>query len=180
VTNQIADVPTLYIFAGLPGSGKTSLAMRLAQRLGAAYLRIDTLEQALRDLCSLDVQSEGYAMAFRLAADNLRVGTSVVADSCNPIELTRDAWESVARETGAHFINIEVICSDRTEHRRRVETRTSTISGLTPPTWREVQSREYHGWCKGRIVVDTSRVSETAALDDLLSKLSRTAPQHTA
>ena len=27
---------------------------------------------------------------LRIAADNLRLGISVVADSCNPIELTRD------------------------------------------------------------------------------------------
>lgn len=49
----------LYIFAGLPGSGKTTLAQELAQRVKACYLRIDTIEQALRDLCALHVQTEG-------------------------------------------------------------------------------------------------------------------------
>lgn len=41
----------LYIFAGLPGSGKSTLAKKLAQKLGATYLRIDTIEQGLRDTC---------------------------------------------------------------------------------------------------------------------------------
>ena len=38
----------LIAFAGLSGAGKTTIARILAQRLGAAYLRIDTIEQALR------------------------------------------------------------------------------------------------------------------------------------
>lgn len=84
---------TFYIFSGLPGSGKTTLARFLARRVGAAHLRIDTIEQALRDLCSVDVQGEGYRLAYRVAADILSSGGSVAADSCNPIELTRREWE---------------------------------------------------------------------------------------
>jgi hypothetical protein len=73
-------------FCGLPGSGKSTLARAVARRYNAVYLRIDTVEQALRDLCSVDVQGEGYRLAYRIASDNLRLGHSVVADSCNPIE----------------------------------------------------------------------------------------------
>ena len=38
----------LIIFSGLPGSGKSTIARALARRLGAVYLRIDTIEQAIR------------------------------------------------------------------------------------------------------------------------------------
>jgi predicted kinase len=38
---------TLYVFAGLTGTGKTTLSRQLAQRVGAVHLRIDTVEQAL-------------------------------------------------------------------------------------------------------------------------------------
>ena len=82
-------MPKLFIFSGLPGTGKTTLSQRLAQHTGAVHLRIDTIEQALRDLCKLDVQAEGYGLAYRVASDNLRLGLHVVADSCNPIDLTR-------------------------------------------------------------------------------------------
>ena len=38
----------LIIFGGLPGVGKTTLAKALAREWEAAYLRVDTIEQALR------------------------------------------------------------------------------------------------------------------------------------
>lgn len=162
---------TLYIFSGLPGSGKSTLAQQLAARAGAAYLRIDTIEQVLREECSVDVQAEGYRLAYRVAADNLRLGVSVVADSCNPIELTRREWERVADEAGAHHVNVEVVCSDPREHRKRVESRRPTVPGLTLPTWDEVTRRAYDDWTVDRVVVDTSGRSEHECLQDLLARV---------
>jgi predicted kinase len=165
--------PVLYIFSGLPGSGKTTLSRQAAQRLNAVYLRIDTIERALREIFSVDVQGEGYALSYRVAADNLRSGMSVVSDSCNPIELTRRAWEQVAVEAQADYVNIEVICSDAREHRLRIETRTTTLSGLKLPTWGEVENREYHEWTVKRVVIDTAGKSETECVEHLLSELSQ-------
>src|SRR5690606_31588501 len=130
--------PTLVIFSGLPGSGKSTVAKAVARELNLPYLRIDTIEQGLRDLCGIRVEGEGYRIAYRIAADNLRLGSSVIADSCNPIELTRNEWEAVARDAGAEPLNVEVVCSDVGEHRRRVETRATEVPGLTLPTWEEV------------------------------------------
>jgi len=129
------------------------------------------VEQALRELCGITVQGEGYRLAYRLAADNLRLGLSVVADSCNPIELTRREWEEVARDATARCINIEVICSDKSEHRRRVESRESTLAGLILPAWAEVERREYHPWSRDRIVIDTVSRKEEECFDELLSKI---------
>jgi predicted kinase len=163
--------PSLYAFSGLPGIGKTTLSQLLASRVKAVYLRIDTIEQALRDLCGTDVKGEGYDLAYRVAADNLRLGMSVVADSCNPIELTRDAWEALARDAQARCVNIEVICSDAQEHRRRIESRKPGMPGFVLPTWEAVLHREYHPWTKERIIIDTAGKTENECFEELLAKL---------
>jgi predicted kinase len=163
--------PTLYIFSGLPGSGKTMLSKMLAQHLNSVYLRIDTVEQSLRDLCLVNVRDEGYRLSYRIASDNLRLGISVVADSCNPIDLTRSEWEQVAKDCEAEFINIEIICADRSVHRKRVETRIASVPNLVLPTWAEVESREYHLWIKSRVVIDTSVKTQDESFEELISKI---------
>jgi predicted kinase len=167
------QVPILYIFSGLPGTGKSTLSQTVARQLNAVYLRIDTIEQGFRDLCSIDVQGEGYRLAYRIASDNLRLGVSVVADSCNPIEVTRREWEQVAREARVDHVNIEVICSDSSEHRFRAEARHAEVSGLKLPTWSEIENREYDEWTVERVIVDTAGRSKIECASDLLSKLSR-------
>ena len=166
------EEPILYMFAGLPGSGKTSLAQRAARHLRCAYLRIDTIEQGLRELLSTNVEGEGYRLAYRIASDNLCVGTSVVADSCNPLELTRREGEQVAREAGAHYLNIEVICSDTHEHRQRVEARAPGIPGMKLPSWVEVEHRTYEPWTVERVIVDTAGKSVGYSFAELLSEIS--------
>jgi predicted kinase len=162
----------LIAFSGLPGTGKTSIARELAQRLHATYLRIDTIEQAIVSCGNIDpIMEEGYETAYRVAAENLRIGQQVVADSANALDITREAWAEVAREANVRLINVETICSDEAEHRRRVETRISDIPDLVLPTWDKVKSREYHPWTEPRIVIDTARQSIAACVDELVSQL---------
>lgn len=157
---------TLYAFAGLPGVGKSALAQQLARAQGAAYLRIDTLEQALRDRYG-DIHDEGYQLAYRVAADNLALGIDVVADSCNPLCVTREAWARVARQWNSRAVDIEVVCSDRAVHRKRIESRVSEVPGLRLPDWDAVMAREYEPWATPRIVIDTAGQSIDASFREL-------------
>jgi predicted kinase len=162
----------LIVFAGLPGAGKTTIARALAQRLRAVHIRIDTIEQALRasGVVRDDVGPAGYLIGYGLAADNLRIGRNVVADSVNPIQMTRDAWRSVGQSQGIAVAEVEVICSDRIEHRRRVETRTSDIGGLALPSWQMVIDRDYEPWDRPPIVVDTAVKPAEEIVSDLFAR----------
>lgn len=147
----------LFIFSGLPGVGKSTVAREVAKRLKAVYVRADTIEQAMRDcMPDYEVTREGYEIAYAVAAENLALGLRVVADSVNPFNITRDAWRNTAISQGKEFMDIEVICSDTTEHRRRVEQRVSDIPGLKLPTWDETASRQYEPWTMERLVIDTA------------------------
>ena len=153
----------LIILSGLPGTGKTTIARELARELAAVHLRIDTIEQALRD-AGVTVIDHGYRVAYALAEDNLRLGRTVIADSVNPIEITRKAWHGVAQRARVRHLDVEIICSDKTEHRRRVESRTADITGHKLPTWDEVEAREYQSWTTDFLAIDTSHVDIRTAI----------------
>ena len=167
----------LIVFGGLPATGKTTLARAVAKEMATTYLRIDTIEQALRSsgLVTGDMGPAGYLVAYVLAENTLKLGMSVVADCVNPIAATRNAWQCVADETAASIVEIEVVCSDPAEHRRRVETRTVDVPGLIPPTWQEVLDRDYEPWDRARILIDTAGRSFADSLTELREAIRRVA-----
>lgn len=127
----------------------------------------------LHDLPFLRIVERGpEGEVYAVAVDNLGLGRDVVADSVNPLEITRRAWRDVALHSGARWVEIEVVCSDAAEHRARVETRTVDVADLRPPTWDEVVNRHYEPWDSDRIVIDTAgqKMEESlAALQKALS-----------
>lgn len=150
------DAAMLIALGGLPGVGKSTLSASLARRIGAVYLRIDTIEQAMRNQGFTVAGPEGYLAARDLAEDNLALGHAVIVDSVNPAEITRNYWRESAARMAVELVEIEVICSDEHQHRQRVESRTADIPGLVLPTWRQVLDRRYEPWPEAH-VVDTAR-----------------------
>ena len=161
----------LIVMSGLPGVGKTAISRELAIALGAVHLRIDSIEQSLRS-AGWRVEGEGYAVACALAADNLALGRTVIADCVNPWPLTRAAWRAVAERSGVRAVEIEVLCSDPVEHRRRVEQRQPDIDGHQLPSWQDVVERDYRPWDEPRLILDTSRSGIAECVQAIASRLS--------
>jgi predicted kinase len=164
----------LIVFSGLPATGKTTLARGLARRLAATHLRIDTIEQSLKT-AGLAVDGTGYVIANALAADNLMLGRTVVADCVNPVLASRQGWRETAMRCGARLVEIEVVCSDLAEHRRRVESRITDIEGLILPSWDEITSKSYEPWDRDHFVLDTAGTSIDRLADDIQAQVGRMA-----
>lgn len=160
--------PVLIVIGGLPGSGKSSVASALAARTATAFVRVDRIEQAIVEWTSLShpVGPVGYAVAHQFAREQLTLRLDVIVECVNPSALTRDAWVKTAQDQDAAIVEVEIVCRDEIEHRRRVETRGSDVAGLVKPTWAEVLSRDYEAWDRNRLVVDSARntVDEAARL----------------
>ncbi|QQE78696.1 AAA family ATPase [Alicyclobacillus sp. SO9] len=165
----------LYIFGGLPGTGKSTLSSSLAQELRATYIRVDVVEQAMRTAGLWVDGPAGYMVCYELAAQNLKLGLDVVADTVNPIGQSRQDWRQVAESLNAPFVEIEVICSDVEEHKSRIRSRVSDIPGLNLPSWDEVESRHYDSWDTNHIVIDTAHHSASESLTTLREELAQRA-----
>ncbi|MGC5700896.1 ATP-binding protein [Pseudomonas sp. NFXW11] len=162
----------LIVFSGLPGSGKTTIARALAPQLRATYLRIDSLEQGLRNAGLAEVGTAGYEIALQLAAANLALGNPVLADCVNPVAESRAAWQRLAQDQGVGLLEIEVLCSDVLEHRRRVEQRQLDVPGLQKPSWQSVLDHDYQPWIWPVLRLDSAQLSPQQAVALILAHLS--------
>ncbi|CAN7166437.1 MULTISPECIES: AAA family ATPase [unclassified Acidovorax] len=178
----------LVVLGGLPGVGKSTVARALLAQWRAVYLRIDTIEQALRDSMALqgDVGPAGYVVAYALARTQLAQGLPVLVDCVNPLAVTRHAWHAVARDAQAPCLDVEIICSDIHAHRQRVDTRPTDVPGLVPPRWEAVLQHDYAPWPEGghnrvegmkssadasRMVIDTAAHTAEQAAAKVLAAL---------
>jgi predicted kinase len=165
--------PVLTVIGGLPATGKSTIAAALAARQRTPYLRVDRIEHAIVAWSSLShpLGAVGYAVAYELAGEQLQLGLDVVVECVNPVRITRDAWLSTAAAGGAGVVEVELICSDEAELRRRVETRASDVAGLVKPGWSAVVEREYEPWNRARLVIDTATKSAAAAVECVASRI---------
>jgi predicted kinase len=163
----------LTVIGGLPATGKSTIGRIVAQQAKVPYLRIDRIEHAIVAWSELShpLGPVGYAIAYDLTGEQLQLGLDVIVECVNPIALTRDSWLRTAAEADAVILEVEVVCTDRSEHQRRVESRTSDVDGLVKPTWAAVMAREYEPWSREHLVVDSAKMSAETAAQLISSKI---------
>ncbi len=155
--------------SGIPGTGKSTLATALGQRLGLVVLDTDVVKSALlRSGVPLEqAGSATYSVALDLAAHHLAHGHSVVLDSpCRYRELLDDG-QRIALDVGVPYRLVELWVQDVASVLPRLDARTPRASQVAsasrPPqgadwesgtplatlsTWQDQLVRPTEGWVR--------------------------------
>lgn len=137
--------------AGLPGSGKSTVAEVIGNRLGYAVLSVDPIESAILSAGIESDQPTGlaaYLVAEAIADAALANGQSIIVDAVNAVDPAREQWVALARKHGESLRFIEVVCSDVDLHRTRLESRDRQLPHFAEPTWHAVEQSldDYAPW----------------------------------
>jgi predicted kinase len=151
--------PVLVVVAGLPGTGKSTVAAGVGAHLDCPVFAKDVIEASLwRSGVGAEQGSWQAAedLLTTLAAAQLDQGQSAVLDTVAGREASRTAWHTVAEQRDSPFVVVECVCSDLALHRTRIEGRARGIPGWYELTWDDVQRsrQKYEPWAQDRLVLD--------------------------
>lgn len=126
--------PTLWVFCGLPATGKSALSRQIAEDLSLAMLHSDEI-RTQGEGCPmsagvvpygegpyrLEMRHRVYAQMFARAQEQLKSGQSVALDA----SFSRAKWRQDARQLAAdldtNFIVVECTCSEETIRKRLLQ-----------------------------------------------------------
>jgi predicted kinase len=133
------------IFTGLPGTGKSTLAEKVARTMRAPAFAGDWLMGALRPahaaigkLEPAEYEAAWFGLLRTLVIRQLMLGQDAVVDDLLSGSQTV-AWYETADRFSARLFLIECICSDEVTHRQRIEGRVRGIPGWHEVGWGHVE-----------------------------------------
>ena len=138
---------TFVIFSGLPGTGKSTLANRLARELRWPLLRIDDVVGDVPENPGIDFWDSRVQVLLELCEAQLQLGINVIADS---VFMNKDRLhaEAIAREQKALFRPIHTFMSDERAWQERVTRRVIELNNPAMATWDQIQyqRKHFHAW----------------------------------
>jgi predicted kinase len=135
--NQTSQ-PTFVIFSGLPGTGKSALADRLARELRWPLLRIDDVAGKVPPDADYHFWDEKILILLTIAEEQLRLGVNVIADSVF-MGADRVHAQEIAQKQGAIFRPVYCFISDEGLWQKRVTNRFDAAQNSSVASWEQVQ-----------------------------------------
>lgn len=154
---------TLILFAGMPGSGKTTLARLVAKRMGIPVFAKDRVQRVLRDHNLAEASTgDGYFIILDMADELLSLGQSVILDATFPLDHFRTVASETAARHKAHFCAFYCYCSDDEVWRARMSQRVQYVPGWKPVGWDDViRMRDYYQpWNENALSLDSVKPPE--------------------
>ena len=134
---------TLVIFSGLPGTGKSTLANRLARELRWPLLRIDDVVGDVPENAGIDFWDSRVEILLGLAEAQLELGINVIVDS---VFMNKDRYHAraIADQHQAKFRPIYTFVSDEKIWEERITARYIELNHPDVSTWDQVQHQRNH------------------------------------
>ncbi|MBK9923899.1 MAG: ATP-binding protein [Anaerolineales bacterium] len=128
----------LIIFSGLPGTGKSTLAERLARTLRFPLLCIDDVIGEVPENAGIPFWDAKVSILLDLIEAQLKLGLSVIAESVF-MNTDRHHAQELARKYQAQFLPIYVYVSDEAVWQERVTTRFHQTNDRHVANWERIQ-----------------------------------------
>ena len=135
--NQTSQ-PAFVIFSGLPGTGKSTLADRLARQLRWPLLRIDDVAGEVPPDADYHFWDEKVLVLLTIAEKQLKLGVSVIVDSVF-MGADRLHAQEIAQKHDAIFRPVYCFVSDEAIWEKRVNERVDTLGHPEVATWEQIR-----------------------------------------